>query len=177
MGREAMGKEMGRSAVETEVDDRALLAEARRAILSTIAPDGRPRSVPICFVVVGAAVWTPLDEKPKRTPDPRALARVRDILRDPRVTLLVDRWDEDWARLAWLRIEGTASLVEPGEDGHERAVWGLRARYPQYATQTLEDRPLIRIDMEGVVAWSAADPGQEPGRPAPSPPSADLPGG
>lgn len=151
---------MRRSNPTLNADDRLLLAEARRAVLSTIARDGRPRSVPVCFVAMNDAIWTPLDEKPKRTADPRALARVRDILHDPRVTVLADRWHEDWTRLAWIRIEGTASLVQPREPGHADAVEALRARYPQYGMQTLENRPLIRIGIQQVVAWSAADPGR-----------------
>ena len=51
-------------------------------------------------------LYTPLDDKPKRTDDPLTLARVRDIAADPRVSILADRWDEDWTRLAWLRAEG-----------------------------------------------------------------------
>lgn len=137
----------------SDADYRELLDEARRAVLATIAPGGRPRSVPICFAVMDAAIWTPLDEKPKRTTDIRALARVRDILRDPRVTVLVDRWDEDWRRLAWLRIEGPASLVEPGAAGHVEAVEALRARYPQYRDHALESRPLIRIGIGRLVGW------------------------
>ena len=96
-------------------DQRAFLESARRAVLATIAPDGQPRLVPICFVVDDAepTLYTPIDDKPKRDDDPLALARVRDIAADPRVTILVDRWDEDWTRLAWLRAEGRATLLEP----------------------------------------------------------------
>ncbi len=93
--------------------ERGLLADARRATLGTIDPDGRPRLVPVCFVVVDDVLWTPLDEKPKAVADPHALARVRDIEDRPEVTLLVDRWSEDWTDLAWLRLGGRAALVEP----------------------------------------------------------------
>jgi PPOX class probable F420-dependent enzyme len=95
---------------------RRFLESARRAVLATIAPDGHPRLVPICFVVAGdpPILYTPIDDKPKRRDDPFALARVRDISADPRVTVLVDRWNEDWTRLAWLRAEGRATLLEPG---------------------------------------------------------------
>jgi len=140
---------------------RTFLGSARRAVLATIAPDGHPRLVPICFVVSGEPpiLYTPIDDKPKRTEDPRALARVRDIATDPRVTVLVDRWDEDWTQLAWLRSDGRASLIHPGIGAreHSETVTALRARYPQYATHRLEERPLIRISLERVVSWGIPD--------------------
>ena len=142
---------------------RGLLASARRAVLATIAPDGTPRLVPICFVLDDArpVLYSPLDEKPKRIHEPLGLARVQDVLRDPRVSVLVDRWDEDWSRLAWLRCHGTASLLEPaGDDAreHRAAVATLRSRYPQYETQLLETRPLIRIVLERATSWGLLEP-------------------
>jgi PPOX class probable F420-dependent enzyme len=135
--------------------ERDLLTDARRATLATIATDGRPRLVPICFVSTEDVLWSPIDEKPKAVDDPRQLARIRDITRDPRVTLLVDRWSEDWADLAWLRIEGRAELVTSA-DG---VVQALRARYPQYADHDLEHRPMLRIAIDRATSWfaSAAD--------------------
>lgn len=140
--------------------DRAFLGMARRAVLATIAPDGGARLVPVCFAVADDApvLYTPLDDKPKRVDDPLALARVRDILGDPRVTVLVDRWDEDWGRLAWLRCYGRAELLDPGARDHGAAVAALRARYEQYATHDLEARPLIAITVDRVVRWAAAPP-------------------
>jgi PPOX class probable F420-dependent enzyme len=125
--------------------ERRFLSEARRAVLVTVDPAGLPRPVPICHAVVGDAVVTPLDEKPKASADPLALARVRDIEARPDVVLLVDRWSEDWSALAWLRVYGHASIVRPGEDGHVEAVAALRGKYPQYAGHHLEARPLIRV--------------------------------
>lgn len=140
---------------------RDTLMRARRAVLATIAPDGRPRLVPICFVLDPdrPVLRTPLDEKPKDVGDVRALARVRDILRDERVTVLVDTWDEDWSRLGWLRCDGRGSLLEPDGPGaaeHRAAVTALRSRYPQYATHDLASRPMIRIALERATGWSAS---------------------
>lgn len=135
-------------------EDHALLAEARRATLATIAPDGHPRLVPICFVVIDDAVWSPLDEKPKAIADPRRLARVRDIERDPRVTVLVDRWSEDWSKLRWLRLDGQAELVETTEPAVAAA---LRSKYAQYIDHDLESRPMIRITIERSTSWGASD--------------------
>jgi PPOX class probable F420-dependent enzyme len=140
---------------------RTFLTTARRGVLATIALDGRPRTVPICFVIGAEPVlWTPIDDKPKRADDPLSLARVRDIEADPRVTVLVDRWDEDWTKLAWLRATGTAEVVLPGALGHSPAiVAALRGKYPQYATHHLETRPFIRIELERVTTWGALEPG------------------
>lgn len=143
---------------------RDLLAQARRAVLATISPSGRPRLVPICFALDPdrPVLCSPLDEKPKDVTDVRDLARVRDLLRDPRVTVLVDTWDEDWSRLGWLRCDGTASLLEPTGDGageHRTALVALRSKYPQYATHDLDGRPLIRIALEGAKSWTASDAG------------------
>ena len=133
--------------------ERTFLTAPRTATLATISPDGRPRLVPICFVVIDDVVWSPLDEKPKRVSDVRDLARVRDIERDSRVTLLVDRWSEDWSGLAWLRIEGRAALV----DGDPAVIAGLRAKYPQYVDHDLESRPMIAVTIERATSWGRLD--------------------
>lgn len=100
-------------------------------------------------------IYTAIDEKAKSVADPHALARVRDVGTRPRVAVLVDQWDEDWARLAWVRLEGTATVLEPSPAEHSIAVVLLRERYPQYATHKLEARPVIRIEVERVSGWSA----------------------
>ena len=138
-----------------------LLGTARTATLATIAPDGLPRLVPVCFARGSdGRIWIALDEKPKRHDDPRSLARVRDILDRPSVALLVERWSEDWSKLAWLRLTGRASLVEPALVP-AAVIGALRERYPQYAGHDLESRPMLAVDVERAVRWAASD---APGR-------------
>jgi PPOX class probable F420-dependent enzyme len=136
----------------------AFLATARTAVLATIDDARRPRLVPICFVATvtaaGLRLYTPLDDKPKQSDDPLALGRVRDIAANPVVSVLVDRWSEDWSRLAWLRLDGVAQVLGPAEGvEHAAAVDALRAKYPQYATHRLEARPIIRIVIERSRRW------------------------
>jgi len=129
------------------------LESQRVARLATVDEQGRPHALPICFAYVDGAVYTPIDEKPKRG-DPASLRRIRNITAHPDVCLVVDRYEEDWTRLAWLQVRGRAELVdEPGE--RQRALAGLRARYPQYRAMDLESRPLIRITPRRVVDWAA----------------------
>lgn len=77
--------------------------------------------MPIAFAfrdeAEGLVLYSALDEKPKSVTDPRDLARVRNISTHPRVVVLVDRWDEDWTRLAWVRLEGAATVLEPPQGG------------------------------------------------------------
>ena len=140
----------------------AFLVAARHATLATIDPDGRPRPVPICFIVDAAdparvRLLTPLDDKPKAG-DKRALGRVRDIGDRPAVSVLVERWDEDWSRLGWLRLDGQATLLEPS-DAPLDAVGRLRAKYPQYSTHALETSPMIAIEVQHATSWGALEPG------------------
>jgi PPOX class probable F420-dependent enzyme len=136
--------------------ERAFLAAARTATLATVDANGRPRLVPICFVLgVGnpPVVYTPLDEKPKSVADPHELERVRDIVARPEVGLLVDHWSEDWSRLGWLRLGGRADLLEPAAGEHSEAVSALRAKYAQYGAHHLEGRPIIRILVIRARSW------------------------
>ncbi len=132
-------------------------------MLATVDPTGLPRLVPICYALASPQepsdaprLYMPIDEKPKASADPRALARVRDLLAIPEVVVLVDRWDEEWEQLAWLRLYGRGEIVEPtAGDEHLDAVAALRERYPQYDAQRLEERPLVRIEVTRVRSWSA----------------------
>lgn len=135
----------------------ALLADARRAVLATRRPDGGARLVPITFAYDGdtGLLYFPLDEKPKSVADPRDLARVRDIADSPQVSVLVDRWSEDWSALGWLRLDGEATLLEPADHAEEHA-WALallRRRYAQYQKQALERRPIVRIEVQRTASW------------------------
>jgi PPOX class probable F420-dependent enzyme len=151
--------------MERAVRDRVItqLESGRRAVLATVRDDGRPRLVPIAFAadtrVDPIVIYSAIDEKRKTTSDPRALGRVRDIQRRSDVSVLLDNWSEEWSELAWIRIDGTAMLLDPTLPAHTHehalAVDLLRQRYPQYESQRLEHRPVIRIVVEHVSSWSA----------------------
>ena len=140
----------------------AFLDRQRVARLATVDEAGRPHALPVCFAALEGVLYTPIDEKPKRG-DPTTLRRVRNILANPSVCLVADHYEEDWTRLAWLQVRGSAALVEDARE-RTRAFAALRERYPQYRTMDLESRPLIRITPRQVVGWAAtARPDQGPG--------------
>jgi PPOX class probable F420-dependent enzyme len=124
------------------VTPRDRFAAARVARLATAGP----HVVPICFALEGETIWSAVDGKPKRT---RALRRLENIAHDPRVSLLVDHYEEDWSRLWWARADGTAAVHDDGP------VDLLCARYEQYA-QAPPAGPFIAIAVERWSGWSAS---------------------
>src|SRR5205807_5635767 len=94
---------------------RRLLAGARVAHLATSGADGAPHNVPICFWFDGAAFYFAIDEKPKRQTG-GALKRMRNIASNPRVALLIDHYEEDWAHLAYVLVHGVARVIENPEE-------------------------------------------------------------
>ena len=131
----------------------AMLREARVGRLATAGADGQPHVIPVCFVYDGRSIYTPVDEKRKRAA-PRGLRRVRNVKANPQVAFVVDHYEEDWRRLRYLLVLGTAQLLEAGTE-HARAIALLRDKYPQYRPMRLEERPVIKITPGRVVAWQA----------------------
>ena len=119
--------------------------------LATVDPSGEPLVVPICFAYDGEAFYSVLDRKPKRAPVER-LKRVRNILSNPKVSLVLDHYEEDWSRLWYGLVMGTALLLRSGPE-HCRAIHLLRLKYPQYRDMAIDASPVIRITPRRVTWW------------------------
>ena len=130
----------------------ALLNETLVGHLATADADGRPYVVPFCFVCAGGQIYSVLDAKPKVS-ELRRLRRVRNILDNPRVSVVIDHYESDWSKLWFLLVQGTAELIERCSE-HGSALELLRAKYPQYRQMDLEDNPMIRITPERVTGWN-----------------------
>ena len=126
------------------------LEASRVGRLATADTAGVPHLVPVCYAVDGMSAYITVDEKPKRTDIP--LKRLRNIMENPAVALTVDRWDEDWSRLAWVMLRGSAVILDSGKE-HDRAQDLLRGRYPQYRSMDIAPLPVIAIRIGRVLAW------------------------
>jgi PPOX class probable F420-dependent enzyme len=133
---------------------RRFLELVRVAHLATAGPDAAPHLVPVCFCLDHNTIFITVDEKPKRGDIP--LKRIRNIQQNPAVAVTVDRWDEDWTRLAWIMLRGRAALLHDGEE-HDAAQHQLRLRYPQYHAMNLAPLPVIAVRIKRVTAWGALD--------------------
>ncbi len=132
--------------------ERRYVETARVGRLATADAEARPHAVPVCFAFAGNRIATPVDEKPKEAAS-RRLRRCRDVAENPRAALVVDRYTEDWSRLGWVQVRGTATLLDPGESGHAAAVDALEAKYDQYADHDLGARPVVELAPGSVRSW------------------------
>ena len=128
-----------------------LLRSARTAHLATADKSGQPHVIPICFVFDGNHFYSPIDEKPKRAA-PSKLKRLKNIRENPNVALVVDHYDEDWRKLAYVLVFGKARILQSGEK-HRRAVKLLRRKYRQYRAMAIDERPMIVITPKRIVSW------------------------
>ncbi len=132
---------------------RELVDSLEVARLATVDREGQPHVVPVCFVVAGDTLYSVVDGKPKR--NPLALARLRNIAVNPRATVVADRYDADWTRLAWAMLAGRAGVVEDGRE-YEHAVALLAGKYSQYrsARFTGATNPMLGLRVERVRYWA-----------------------
>ena len=131
---------------------RALVAGARVARLATTNPGLGVDIVPITFALLsGDRVVSIVDQKPKSTTRLRRLANIRA---HPEVTVLVDHYEDDWERLWWVRLRGTASVIAEG-DAFVEARDALVGRYPQYS-QAPPPGPVISVAVEEWTGWQAS---------------------
>jgi PPOX class probable F420-dependent enzyme len=126
------------------------VATSKVARLATLDPDGRPHLVPIVFVLDGDTVYSAVDAKPKRS---RVLRRIENVRREPRVAVLVDRYDDDWSCLWWVQLRGRGRVLDDGREAG-RALALLAAKYEQYRSAP-PGLPVLAIDVDEWRAWSA----------------------
>jgi PPOX class probable F420-dependent enzyme len=132
----------------------ARFGSAPVAHLATASADGAPHLVPICFALLGDSLYFAIDEKPKLT---RQLKRLRNVRENPRVSVVVDHYEDDWSRLWWVRADGVAREIADTPDV-EIALAVLRAKYHQYAIDPPAG-PFVRVEIQRWLAWNAAPAG------------------
>ena len=123
------------------------------ARLATAGKSGQPHVIPFCYAFESGAFYFVVDEKPKRSTG-KPLKRIRNMLENPHVALVIDDYSDDWTQLAYVLVTGSATLVEQNEE-YTRVLGVLRERYPQYRVMTLEfpQNTMVRITPTKVIAW------------------------
>jgi PPOX class probable F420-dependent enzyme len=125
----------------------ALLDEIPVGHLGLLDEGGEPRVQPVTFARLGDTIVSAIDDKPKRG----IPARVERLRRHPRAALTVDRYDDDWAKLAWVQLLGDVAIVEV----NDAALRALQHRYPAYRSRPPRG-PLLELRPERVLYWRAS---------------------
>ncbi|KAA0085361.1 TIGR03668 family PPOX class F420-dependent oxidoreductase [Mycolicibacterium sp. P9-64] len=135
-------------------DAQGAFAASGVAVLATVGSDSAPHVVPVVFAVSrgadGAKIYTAVDAKRKST---QRLRRLTNIAANPRVSLLVDHYDEDWSQLWWVRADGVAEIHDTGEEMAAGYAL-LRHKYRQYDRIAL-DGPVVTVDVQRWSSWQA----------------------
>lgn len=129
----------------------AFLAKQRVGHLATADARGNPHVVPVCFATENANLYVTIDQKPKQAVA-RPLKRLRNVMENPSVAFVADRYDEAWDQLGWVMLQGTAEILADGPE-HDRAQALLRDRYVQYRLMQLDDLPVIALRIKHVMSW------------------------
>lgn len=130
---------------------RQRFASERVAHLATVDDDGHPHLVPIVFALDGDTIFFAVDQKPKRT---ARLQRLRNIASNPSVAVLVDHYEDSWELLWWVRADGTARALEPG-DRAQHGLALLTERYKQYEAEP-PPGPVVAIEVDRWTGWSSS---------------------
>ena len=133
------------------VPEHRFLATRMVAHLATADSRAIPHVVPVCFVISEDALYVTIDEKPKRNLG-RSLKRLRNIVENANVAVVVDRYDEDWALLGWVMMRGRADILASGRE-HDSAQSMLRSRYPQLEATQIAHCPVIAVRIERATSW------------------------
>ena len=131
--------------------ERSFLAASKVGHLATADSRAFPHVVPVCFAISDRTLYITIDEKPKRRPV-TALKRLRNIADNPAVAVIVDRYEEDWARLGWVMLRGHAEILHEGKE-HRDAQALLRSRYPQLGAMEIAKYPVIAVRIERTTSW------------------------
>jgi PPOX class probable F420-dependent enzyme len=142
------------TALNIPSDVEEFIERARVARLATIDTEFKPHLVPVVFVFDGNHFFIPLDEK-RKTAKPEKLKRIRNIQDNPNVALLIDEYSEDWTKLAFVMIQGKASVASKTEGNIQvrEAYKKLITKYIQYQKVGVGEMCII-ITPKKVASWS-----------------------
>lgn len=133
---------------------RRRVTAARVGQLATTTAGGRPHVVPVCFALDRDRIVSFVDRKPKTTP---ALRRLDNVRANPEVSLLAHHYEEDWQQLWWVRVDGTAVVVDDALAIGE-LLPRLVEKYPQYRSHP-PPGPAIVLKPTRWVGWMASGRG------------------
>ena len=135
-------------------DEWRFVRGARVARLATADREGAPHVVPVVFAVVDGNIYVPVDGKQKK--DIERLKRLDNIRENEKVSFLVDHYEDDWAKLGFVMLFGSATIIHADTDSvYEKAAELLREKYAQYRGPITIHAWMIEIKPHRAASWGA----------------------
>jgi PPOX class probable F420-dependent enzyme len=132
---------------------RTRFVQALTATLGTADASGQPHLVPVTYVLTDDDhLYIAIDSKPKRSTD---LRRLRNINENGQVSLLIDKYVDDWEQLWWARADGRAVVAEFSELP-AGLLEAFQKRYPWYVANVPEG-PVIDVTVTRWSGWSFSE--------------------
>jgi PPOX class probable F420-dependent enzyme len=127
-----------------EID--AFLAEAHTLVLATLRRDGTPHLATVWYRWDGRAFWIATNQ---------TTVKYRNLVREPRVTVLVDAPPRETSVMAYCR----ADVLARGDDAYDGAIT-IVGRYVADPVAYIEERrdeprALIRMTPSRITSWRA----------------------
>jgi len=132
---------------------KTLIKRTKVARLATVDQKSHPYVVPVVFVFHENSFFIPLDKKTKNV-NPKNLKRVKNIEKNPNVTLLIDEYQNNWKKLFFLMIHGRAKIID-GKNSKiiDKVHKLLISKYPQYKKIGVGDF-CIKISPQRMNYWN-----------------------
>ena len=135
-------------------DEWRFVRGARVARLATADREGAPHVVPVVFAVVDGKIYVPVDGKQKK--DIERLKRLDNIRENEKVSFLVDHYEDDWAKLGFVMLFGSATIIHADTDSvYDKAAERLREKYAQYRGPITIHAWMIEIKPHHAASWGA----------------------
>jgi PPOX class probable F420-dependent enzyme len=122
------------------------LARERLCRVATVDKNGRPHVVSVCHVLVDGKIYFATETGSKKAWNLKA---------NPRATILVDLYSEDWSILRGVMVQGTSRLIRGGSP-FRRIQKLLYQKYPQYPDQAALDESsdtIVEVTPAHVSSW------------------------
>ena len=123
-----------------------LIAWERVCRVGTVSGSGMPHVVPVCHVLVDGKIYFGSGHDGRK---------VLNVAANPRVTVTVDLYSDDWANLKGVMVQGMARLIRPGPR-FRRIRSLLYKKYPQYPAEAAlgdDDSVIIEVTPLRVFSW------------------------
>lgn len=124
----------------------ALLRWERVCRVATTGRRGVPHLVPVCPVLARGKIYFGSGDDARK---------VKNVRENPKVTITIDMYSDDWGLLRGAMIQGRARLIERGGEFSRlrRLLYDKYPQYPKEAALSPSDSVIVEVTPTRVFSW------------------------